>query len=310
MAIREMQDTILEKECGRCHQFKPSSEFSKNKRMNDNMSFYCKNCEKKRIREYAERWEWERTHGMETPSEIECSMCHKILPISSFTRHKYSKDGYSPYCTECNKKRNRQFRDALRLKKQRGFKREIPEEKECRKCHRILPATEFFVRIENTDGLAPYCRECDMERQREYNSIPEVKEKLRKYRKEYRKRPEVREHSREYMREFVKKPEQRKRRKEYEKTPERKAMRREYNKKYLSKPEVKEHIKKYQAEYYSIPENIEKRKEYQKEYCARPEVKERRRKYLEEYKKRPGVREKLIQYKREYRKRKKANVAV
>jgi len=308
--MQELNSIINEKECGRCHQFKPTSEFSKNNQMKDGLSFYCKNCEKKKIREYADRWEWERTHGLELPSERECSMCHKFLPISSFTKHKYSKGGYSSYCTECNKKRNKQFRNSLRLKKQRGFKREIPEKKECRRCHRVLPPTEFDPKFENNDGLASYCKECDRRRQREYNSRPEVKVKLRGYRREYRNRPEVREYTREYMREFVKKPEQRKRIKEYEQTPERKVMKREYNKKYLAKPEVKEHIKQYQKDYYSIPENIQKCKEYMKEYCARPEVKERRKKYLEEYKKRPGVRERLIQYKREYRKRKKANKSV
>ena len=295
-----MNNVQSEKECPECHQFKPSSEFSKNKQTKDNLSFYCKNCEKKRAREYAEKWEWERTHGLELPSEMECLMCHKFLPLSSFTKHKYSKDGRSPYCIECNRERNKEIRDELRLKKQKGFKRDIPNEKECRKCHRTLPSSEFFTRIEYIDGLAPYCRECDSMRQKKYHSRPEVKARLQAWRREYKSRPEVREHIREYMREFVKRPEQKKRRKEYEQTPERKVIKREYAKKYRSRPEVKEHIKQYQAEYYSIPENIQKRKGYHKEYCARPEVIERRKQYRKEYRSRPDVKEKERRYNKEY----------
>ena len=41
-----------------------------------------------------------------TPKEIAtkvCRRCHKELPVSEFNRHSRSRDGYQPFCKDCQK---------------------------------------------------------------------------------------------------------------------------------------------------------------------------------------------------------------
>lgn len=45
---------------------------------------------------------------METTKK--CSKCKRVLPISSFGKHRHCKDGINPECKECNRERNRIFR--------------------------------------------------------------------------------------------------------------------------------------------------------------------------------------------------------
>jgi len=182
----------------------------------------------------------------------ECPKCHRFLPLSSFSKDKRTKDKRRCACKDCAKKLELEYMEKWAWERSHGMI-DIPTEKECTRCHRILPISSFGEKKKNRIGRMSACKECDRERQKKYNSRPEVKAKLRGYRREYRDRPEVRERMKEYNKEFIKKPEQRKRIIEYEQRPERKAKKKEYNKKYLSRPEVKEHIKQYQAEYYSIP---------------------------------------------------------
>ncbi len=45
---------------------------------------------------------------------------------------------------------------------------EFPSNKQCSKCGRSLPVNAFNRDAGNKDGLAPYCRECFLERQRKH----------------------------------------------------------------------------------------------------------------------------------------------
>ena len=72
------------KECPRCHQFLPASQFHKDCTKKDRLSSYCKDCQ----REYHREWRMERLDaGL-------CYDCGKPRP-----------EGWNRYCPDCLKKR-------------------------------------------------------------------------------------------------------------------------------------------------------------------------------------------------------------
>jgi hypothetical protein len=86
-----------------------------------------------------------------------CIKCGNELPMDNLHFHydKLRKDGYNPYCRSCLGRKYRQ-NDPDYIK---------PLEKECNKCHRILPATADYFhsskgKHSNRDGLTPTCKEC------------------------------------------------------------------------------------------------------------------------------------------------------
>ena len=129
------------------------------------------------------------------------------------------------------------------------------------------------------------------EYKREYYRRPEVQ----KYIKEYNSRPEVRERMRIYRREYYNNPENKEKlkeyRREYNSRSDIKAKKNEYTKEYNSRPENKERIKEYKKEYYSRPEVKEKQREHQKKYASKPENKAKIKERMKEYNSRPEVKE-------------------
>ena len=234
--------------------------FYKNIRRKDGFNNTCVDCDKQRGLRYVEKWNTERNHEKKDdgftlfPSfEKKCKMCKKTLPTSMFYKKSRSKDGLSPYCKNCDlilAKRN------LLRRKNKDIKREIPSEKYCKRCRRMLPSSMFHRLWSSGDGLAPHCKDCKREIYKNYLNKPGVKERLSRYKKEYRKRPGVKQQERKRAR------------------------------KYSKKPSVKEKRKAYFKEYYSRPEVKERRKKYLEEYYSRPDVKERVKQYYVDYKNR------------------------
>jgi hypothetical protein len=256
----EVNKDLIEKECVGCHRILPISYFNKNKRHKDGLTSACKDCEKKRLDIYIQKWESERYKKKDDlftlfPTfEKKCNMCKRTLSTSQFYPIARSKDGLSSNCKECERKIAKDARKKYLLSgKWKERLKNIPNEKECRRCHQTLPASQFHRRKESSDGLALYCIKCVSFKNKEFRNNPKNHEKLLKYYKEYNHRPEVREHNRKWAW------------------------------KYAKRPYVKKKRKAYLKEYSSRPEIQKRRKIYLKEYNSRPEVRQRRRQYYKIY---------------------------
>lgn len=151
-----------EKECQRCHQFKPLSEFSKNKNKKDGYSYLCKECTAKRLKKYTKKWAEERTQRKDISTEKECHGCHQVKPITEFSQYMGSKDGFDHLCKECKAKKQKEH--ILRWEKERAKRIDLPKEKECKSCHKIKPISEFGKDKHRKDGLYHVCKECKNKR--------------------------------------------------------------------------------------------------------------------------------------------------
>jgi hypothetical protein len=243
---------IIEMECRICKRVLPINKFSKNIEMKSGYYSHCKDCHKKMEKKIEKQWAKNREKeqfefSLDVDVEKKCKLCGKVRPLSKFWKRKASKDGYSHYCKDCLNKKTKARNKVL---KERGFPEElIPDEKDCKKCGRVLTKEHFRKNSLNSTGLDDYCKDCRNEYYKEYSSRPEVKEK----KKEYKHRPEVMERSRIRARKYSRRPEVKKRRKAYKKEYRKrdyvKQKKREYNKEYSKRPEVRERKRKYDREY-------------------------------------------------------------
>jgi hypothetical protein len=298
----------FEKECPKCHRFLPLFAFNKDRNRKDGICWACKECLKKEQKRYIKEWAKNHSKKKNILKEKECRICHRVLPMRMFNKKIRSKTGLASSCKDCDSKRNREYQKIVKLEIEKGqYRFDVPEEKECRKCHRFLPPMEFYRYRRSRDGLTSYCKECNNKRYKDWSSRPEIKEKLKQYKKEYLSKPEIKIRMQEWKRNYNKRPEVKQKMKEshkrYLSKPGIKEQIKKQRKKYAQRPDVKKRLKQYQKEYFSILENVKRRQKYNLGYVQRPEVKERRKKYFKEYMKQPGVKEHINKYKQDYNKR-------
>lgn len=102
-----------------------------------------------------------------------CNRCHRVLPITAFSRKSSTKDGYQFQCKECQQEMARQLyekRKAEQAKVRETEPETIAETKVCRQCGRTLPVTMFGKAPKNHNGLKSYCHDCENENCRKYRA--------------------------------------------------------------------------------------------------------------------------------------------
>ena len=87
----------------------------------------------------------------------ECFICNLKKPLESFYIAKEHTDGKENSCKECVKIRQKEFIENKRKTE------EIPKEKECTNCKKILPLDDYFVDNEKFDRKATKCKICVLE---------------------------------------------------------------------------------------------------------------------------------------------------
>lgn len=154
--------------CRKCGETKPISEFYKSTRGG------CKSC----VRTYQKQWyQAHRTLKKEPLPEglRRCNRCEETKPVNKFYRDASNVSGYHHYCKNCvdkGKKERRARKQALKSECQvpGGFK-------QCTKCERILPHSEFYKLKSSKDGLRYRCKDCE----REYKQSEAGKRSARAY---------------------------------------------------------------------------------------------------------------------------------
>jgi len=161
------KSTVKVKMCNKCLKFLPISHFNKSINYKIGFDGICKKCQLKLNQEYKIKWTEERKNSSNTITKKYCPLCNRILPISSFYHSDYNKDGFRTYCVECvltNAEMN-----AEKWSKERQQINELPKEKSCNICKRLLPISQFHKSRRYKDGLLPTCINCQKTRQEEYN---------------------------------------------------------------------------------------------------------------------------------------------
>ena len=97
--------------------------------------------------------------------EKECSICKEIKPLECYFNAKEHTDGKENTCKECVKIRQKEF---VENKRQTV---EVPKEKECTGCKKMLPLDDYFVDNVKFDRRGTKCKTC----------ILEVRNKTKKY---------------------------------------------------------------------------------------------------------------------------------
>ena len=90
--------TIKEKLCSRCKEWKYESEFHKERRLKDGLSFWCKECSYKVTRKSRQRI----VNGIRQKL---CSKCRRWKKESGFYKSRASKDGLTGRCKKCSYKK-------------------------------------------------------------------------------------------------------------------------------------------------------------------------------------------------------------
>lgn len=124
------------------------------------------------------------TKTVTTSTEKTCTKCLTKKPLSEFHRDRFRKDGYRSQCRECAAKHYADNRDKIlagkaehyvtnrdKISIQKAERRaryqdradheiEYPTEKRCWDCGETRPASEFYKKRRNLDGLVDRCKIC------------------------------------------------------------------------------------------------------------------------------------------------------
>ena len=159
--------TVKVKMCNKCLKFLPISHFNKSINYKVGFGSICKKCQLELTQQYKIKWAEERKNSSSTIDKKYCPSCDRILPTSSFYNDEYTKDGFRFYCIECELKKAEV--NAEKWSEERQQINELPKEKSCNICKRLLPISQFHKSRRYKDGLCPACINCQKARQGEYN---------------------------------------------------------------------------------------------------------------------------------------------
>jgi len=132
------------KQCSRCREIKPFSDYNKNKSMKNGLSYECIDCKRKYREELRNR---------EKPeiSLKTCKICNQELTISNFMKSDSSSDGYHARCKDCL----RQVQISSANENHRAI-----TEKKCTRCNENLPVSLFNIQNTSHDGYHSHCKFC------------------------------------------------------------------------------------------------------------------------------------------------------
>ncbi len=129
---------MSEKECTKCGEVKPFSEYSKCKGGRFGLHAKCKAC----FSEYMKEWRPRKTKIIYCSiklQERECTKCGEIKDFDEYHKDKHSSTGFKPSCKQCAIKHRKKNAEILRQKGREYYARNVEKEslrkKEARKKH-------------------------------------------------------------------------------------------------------------------------------------------------------------------------------
>lgn len=160
-----------QKECLSCKKEKVLTDFYVQAKGKYGRSSKCKDCIKIIKTKVCE------SGNVQAPNEKQCKTCNSTKPISDFSKHNSSPDGFHNNCKICLNERCRE------LYKKRQENNTIVSDlvnsektKMCRKCLEIKPLDNFSVNLRSADKVSGICSDCHQPKKRYSREITRVYE--------------------------------------------------------------------------------------------------------------------------------------
>jgi len=147
------------KECSKCREIKPLSEFHRDRKRKDGYSYICRDCT--RERDMTRRQKLRDRTPEEIPN-VESKTCSKCLEAKStieFYRELHSPDGFSGKCKQCICEQKRSH--YRKLAERSPGKIPSKENKRCPLCGGVKSVSQFYKGKGKPDGYRTLCKECD-----------------------------------------------------------------------------------------------------------------------------------------------------
>lgn len=132
--------------CTKCNKEKSESEFAKNVKAPDGLSYWCKSCKK----EYYDN-KYKKEIEVLPKGYKRCGKCKQIKTINYFNKNCNSKDGLYSICIDCQKLYRNTYKSQEKLQ---------VTEKYCTKCKQLKPILEFSKNAYSKDGYQTVCKSC------------------------------------------------------------------------------------------------------------------------------------------------------
>ncbi len=164
------------KRCTKCSKLKPQYEFHEDRKSEDGLQRWCKECRRQYDREYYDRhkkttrrnYSYEESHRtVSGVKQKHCSKCKRWKAESKFGKHSTPGDGLRYWCIECERKYKRKYykrnrkgaRKNLRYEKRHRVVNRI-KQKRCSRCKKWKAESEFYKDRLRKDGLQFQCKKC------------------------------------------------------------------------------------------------------------------------------------------------------
>jgi hypothetical protein len=150
-----IKEEVSGKICTKCGEWKPFSEFSKDKKMKDGLNVWCRSCASVYIKWYkSSEYVPVRTVLTITADKKQCGGCLCLLPFSEFYKNKRLKGGLDFLCKSCTLEKKRERSNKV------NFEPDLTVIKVCTKCGVLKGAHEYYACRLQTDGLESACKSC------------------------------------------------------------------------------------------------------------------------------------------------------
>lgn len=177
--------------CPQCGESYGPEGFYSDKRREDGLDFYCKQCRLGRSAELRAKRAAARP-PKPVPSEKECTRCHVVKPLKEFYNRKGEGKQY-PKCRDCRLAIHQEYvsrpevaeklREYERNRREKKWKRpprrepHAPGFEVCTMCNEDKPFDQFHKHKLGRNGLDSVCRPCRSVRSKERRKDPSVRER-------------------------------------------------------------------------------------------------------------------------------------
>ena len=152
--------TILSKVCKICNQYKPLTEYGKDKTKSDGLQYMCKSCRCITNKYYRNKNKQNNANKIYNDNDIKtCSQCNQSKPLTEYQKNRLNSDGLRYNCKSCESIATKLYRNNNR---QINTNRIYTENdiKTCSTCKQQKLYTEVNKWSSDKSGLDSYCKDC------------------------------------------------------------------------------------------------------------------------------------------------------